>query len=161
MLGGEYVETGDLVRLIVIDFLTVVGITAIAGISAPRWPDRWLDRDRGPLRWFAPKHDGVFRFLRVSWLARIMPELGSTFGGASKSELPGRDAQSLRRYLIEVRRAEWVHIISTFSFLALIPFNPWWLTLLFAAIIVLGNAPFLLILRFNRLRLTRLLDRMS
>lgn len=153
--------TGEIARLILIDFLVIVGITAVVGVSAPRWPDRWLNRDRGPLRWFAPRRDGAFRTLRVAWLARTMPEWGSVFGGTSKRELPGRDVKSLQRYLIEVRRAEWVHIVAAFSFLALIPFNPWWLTLLFAAITLTGNTPFLLILRYNRLRLTRLLQRMA
>jgi glycosyl-4,4'-diaponeurosporenoate acyltransferase len=155
------VTTSEIARLIFIDFIVVVGITAIVGITAPRWPDRWLDSNRGPLRWFAPRRDGAFRTLRVTWLARTLPELGSTFGGTSKRELPGRDAASLQRYLIEVRRAEWVHIASAFSFLALIPFNPWWLTVLFGVITLFGNAPFLLILRYNRLRLTRLLERMT
>jgi glycosyl-4,4'-diaponeurosporenoate acyltransferase len=154
-------STGDLVRLVIIDIVVIAGLSVLVGVLAPRWPDRWLDRDRGPLRLTFPRRDSTFRALGVTWMATRLPELGSAFGGRSKASLPGRDAASLTRYLIEVRRAEWVHLASMVSFIPLVFFNPWWLTTTFAFITIVGNIPFLLILRFNRLRLTRLLKRRS
>lgn len=154
-------STGDLARLILSDIAVIAGLSIIVGATAPRWPDRWLTRNRGPMRIAIPRRESTFRALGVTWMARTLPEWGSIFGGQSKASIPGRDAESLRRYLIEVRRAEWVHLLSMITFVPLAFFNPWWLTLIFAFITIGGNTPFLLILRYNRLRLTRLLDRMN
>ena len=153
--------TGELVRLVLLDFLAVVAFAILIGAAAPRWPDRWLDRDRCLLRVTFPRRESTYRALGVPWLARHLPELGATFGGQSKAALPGRDAASLQRYLIEVRRAEWVHVLSLFTFIPLAPFNPWWLTAAYAGLVIGANTPFLLILRHNRLRLTRVLARMN
>jgi glycosyl-4,4'-diaponeurosporenoate acyltransferase len=94
-------------------------------------------------------------------LAERLPELGSTFGGATKSQLPGRDVTQIDEYLIELRRAEWVHWISLFSWVPIAFFNPWYLTLLFILILISGNTSFLLILRHNRQRLTALKRRLQ
>ena len=154
-------STHDLLRLIVIDIAVIAGLSIVIGATAPRWPDRWLDCDRGPLRWSFPRKGLTFRTLGVTWMAQHLPELGAIFGGASKATLPGRDAESLQRYLIEVRRGEWVHLLSMFTFIPLFFFNPWWLALIFTVIVIGGNTPFILILRYNRLRLSRLLKRMT
>jgi glycosyl-4,4'-diaponeurosporenoate acyltransferase len=154
-------STGDLVRLVLSDIALVAGVSILVGATAPRWPDRWLTRNRGPMRLSFPRRESTFRALGVTWLARRLPEFGAIFGGQSKATIPGRDTESLQRYLIEVRRAEWVHLVSLITFVPLAFFNPWWLTLVFAVITIAGNTPFLLILRYNRLRLTRLLDRMN
>lgn len=154
-------STGDLVRLILSDIAIVAGLSILIGATAPRWPDRWLSRNRGPMRLPFPRRESTFRALGVTWLARTLPEFGAIFGGQSKASIPGRDAESLQRYLTEVRRAEWVHLLSMITFIPIAFFNPWWLTLVFVVITIAGNIPFLLILRYNRLRLTRLLDRMN
>jgi len=153
--------TGELVRLVLSDIAIVAGLSILIGATAPRWPDRWLSRNRGPMRLSIPRRESTFRALGVTRLARRLPEFGATFGGRSKASIPGRDAASLQRYLIEVRRAEWVHLLSMLTFIPIAFFNPWWLTLVFAVITIAGNTPFLMILRYNRLRLTRLLDRMN
>lgn len=151
---------GDLVRLIAIDLLVVIVISAAVGVSAPHWSGAWLTRDYGPLR-RAPWESPTFfrRFPLATW-SRNLPEMGATFGGQSKRQSPDRDPLAIAAYLVELRRAEWVHWASAFSWVPLVFFNPWWLTLMFAAIVVLGNAPFLLILRSNRMRLTSILDRL-
>jgi len=48
-----------------------------------------------------------------------------------------------------------------FAWVPLLFFNPWWLTLLFAVVVVIINSLFLLVLRYNQLRLTALLARMT
>ena len=154
-------DVGALARLIVIDIVVICLVAIVIGGSAPRWPDRWLQRDRGPLR--LTRLDTVDRYRRIGigWWARVLPEGGSWLGGESKSALPGRDAESLRHYLVEVRRGEWVHWLMMFAWVPLIFFNPWWLTLLFAVIVFFVNLLFLLVLRYNQLRLTALLARMQ
>jgi hypothetical protein len=146
------------IQLIAIDLLIIIGISVIFGALAPRIPQRLLQPRRPKLtRW---ESDSGYRRLRAPVLARRLPELGTIFGGRSKSSLPGTSEEELLGYLVEVRRAEIVHIVSALSWLPLLAFNPWWLTLMFAAIVMTGNALFLIVLRFNQVRLIRLLNRL-
>jgi glycosyl-4,4'-diaponeurosporenoate acyltransferase len=146
------------IQLIAIDLLLIVGISVGFGALAPRIPRQWLlPRQPRLTRW---ESDSGYRKLRAPSLARRLPELGSVFGGRSKSALPGTSEAHLLDYLVEVRRAEIVHIVSALSWLPLLAFNPWWLTLAFASIVLIGNALFLIVLRFNRVRLIRLLNRL-
>ena len=95
------------------------------------------------------------------WFAKWLPEGGSWLGGQSKSNLFGIDAASLRDYLVEVRRGEWVHFLSAFTFLIIVPFNPWQLIVLWFFIVFIGNMVFFLVLRYNQLRLTSILARLG
>jgi hypothetical protein len=154
-------DGGALLRLGIIDFLVLVACAVLIGFIAPRCPDRWFERDVGPLRltrWDRPR---VYRRTGVPWFAKWLPEGGSWFGGQSKSSLFGVDAMSLRAYLIEVRRGEWVHFLSAFTFLVVVPFNPWQLNALWFCIVFLGNMVFFLVLRYNQMRLTSILARMD
>jgi hypothetical protein len=144
------------VLLGVIDIAIIAGLSVLIGATAPRWPDRWLRTDSWvtrPRRWETP---GFYRRLGVARLAHRLPEFGEVFGGRSKNEVPGRDVASLERYLVEVRRAIWVHYLSMLTWLPLVFFNPWWMTLAGAVIAVTVNIPFLIILRGNNVRLSRM-----
>lgn len=145
--------------MIAIDLVVVIAVSVLIGATAPRWPSRWLQRDRFLLTLLPWESASYFRALRVSrWAARL-PELGSAFGGQRKDELTGTSPIALASYLVEVRRAEWVHWGSILATLVLFVFNPWWLALAFVVAVSVGNAPFLLILRNNRLRIERILER--
>ncbi len=136
----------------------VAGWTVAVGATAPRWPAGWLARDRGPLR-LAPG-ESVARYRRVGvhrW-ARGLPEWGGVFG-VSKRRLPGSSPEQLAGYLVEVRRAEWVHWLSLLALVPIARSGPRWLGRMFAGVALAVNAPFLAILRFNRLRLQGLLAR--
>ena len=145
--------------LVALDVVVVVAVSIGVGAWAPRWPDRWLAHDTFPLTRLPGESLERYRRLGVPRLARRLPELGATFGGASKSALPGSTPDALRTYLREVRRAEWVHWLSVTGSLVLFAFNPWWLALAFVIAVLVGNLPFILVLRNNRLRITRILDK--
>ena len=150
---------GSSAALIGVDILVVVGLSILIGASAPRWPERWLQRDRGPLR-LGPFDDvRVYRRWHVPSLARRLPEAGSAFGGDSKKSLPGVGGGDLVRYLTEVRRGEWVHWLSMLTVMPLALFNPAWLWLAFVCIVVAVNGVFIAVLRYNRVRLTAILLR--
>lgn len=151
--------TGSLARLVVIDFIVLVVGTAIVGSMAPRWPNRWLTSDRGPLRLRSVDVPANYRRVHVQWLTATMPELGAACGGTSKKQLPGTDANSLQAYLVEVRRGEWVHWLACLPCIVLFFFNPLWLALLWSLVVVMVNGVFIVILRHNRIRLLRILER--
>jgi glycosyl-4,4'-diaponeurosporenoate acyltransferase len=147
------------VLLVVIDILVVLTVSIGAGALAPSWPDSWLDGDPVPLALGGWETPAFYRRLRIPRLARRLPELGDTFGGQSKSQLPGWQRDHLIAYRREVRRAEWVHWVSVVSALVLFAFNPWWLALAFVIVVTAGNLPFILVLRNNRARITRIIDK--
>lgn len=154
-------SASELAVLVVANIACVAGISIAIGITAPRWPSRWFTESRGPLRWQLPGEEAAFQCaIRGRWAQRL-PELGAMFGGVSKNSLPGRDLSSLQFYAIEVRRAEWVHLLSLLTFIPMLWFNPWWLSVLFGVIAVGVNLPFLIVLRYNRKRLERLIARRS
>ena len=152
---------GDLVRLIALDLLVVILISLAAGVSAPHWGGAWLTRDSWMLRPAPWESTAFFRRFPLKTWARLLPEMGATFGGRSKRQVPERDPAAVSAYLVELRRAEWVHWFSVFSWVPLAFFNPWWLTLIFAVLVTVGNGPFLLILRGNRMRVEAILDRLA
>lgn len=154
-------DNGALIRLVIIDLVILVGLAALIGAIAPRCPDRWFTRDWGPLKLTRWDRVAIYRRWGIPWFAKWLPEGGSWLGGVSKSSLFGMDVDSLRAYLVEVRRGEWVHVVSGFSFLVLVPFNPWQLVLAWFLIFFVGNLVFFLVLRYNQLRLTSLLNRMT
>lgn len=154
-------DGGAMLRLGVIDFVILAASAILIGFVAPRCPDRWFDRDRGPLRLTRWDRVRTYRRIGIPWFAKWLPEGGSWFGGESKSSLFGIDAASLRAYLTEVRRGEWVHFVSAFTFLVIVPFNPWQLILLWFCIVFIGNMVFFLVLRYNQLRLTSIITRME
>lgn len=148
------------VVLVVVDLGVILAMTVALGAWAPRWPDAWLTRDRGPLRLTPLDTLSVYRRLGVPGWGRRLPELGGLFG-TSKRSLPGRSRNALSAHVIELRRAEWVHWLSLLGLLPLAAFNPWWLWLGFAVVSCAANAPFLALLRCNRVRLLGLVGRLA
>ena len=150
-----------MVVLVVIDIAVVMTVSIGIGAWAPRWPARWLSSDPVPLRQLPWESPAYFRRLQVRRWTRILPEMGGTFGGQSKDSLPGHDPEALATYLVEVRRAEWVHWASLASAVVLFAFSPWWLALPFLLVVTAGNVPFLIVLRNNRFRIQRIIDHES
>jgi len=144
------------VLLGVVDIVVITGLSVLIGATAPRWPDTRLDHDTflsKPRGWETPT---FYRRIGATGLSARLPELGALFGGRSKREVPGRDLASLEQYLVDVRRAIWVHSLSMLTWLPLLAFNPWWLSLAGAVIAIGINIPFLVILRGNNVRLSRM-----
>ena len=142
--------------LIAVDVWFLVFVSVAAGFWATYWPDYWLQGDPIPLRLYRWESLELYRGLWVTTLARRLPEAGNTFGGHSKRQLFGSDELSLDRYLMEVRRGEWVHQISCLAAIPLFFFNPLWQAALFLLAALVVNAGFIIILRYNRIRLLKL-----
>ena len=118
--------------LLVADVAVVLGSSIAVGAVAPRWPQRWLERDPWPLHLLPWETLRFYRRLGIARMTRRLPELGTVFGGLSKARLPGTGLPVLLAYLRDVRRGEWVHWLSITASVVLFAFNPWWLALTFA-----------------------------
>jgi glycosyl-4,4'-diaponeurosporenoate acyltransferase len=132
----------------------------LVGLLANRLPERWLLAGllagRAPQGAGPPPRPTAPPGIRV-W-KRWIPDAGPALpGGIAKSSLVRRDPEILRRLLIETRRAELVH----WALWAAGLFTALWLppagvlvNLLFATAF---NLPCLLLQRFNRRRVRRVL----
>ena len=63
----------------------------------------------------------------------------------------------MQRYIVETRRAEWVHWLANLSVLPILLFAQWWIFLVFLIITIIVNAIPIMIVRYNRLRLLQYL----
>jgi glycosyl-4,4'-diaponeurosporenoate acyltransferase len=140
----------------------VIALNAL-GLPALQLGCAWIFT-RLPAAWFhppLPKTDrsrGYERFLGIKRWKDRLPDGASWFkGGFAKASLRQRDPQHLARFLRETWRGELCH----WTVLALIPvfflWNPGWADLVIAAYALAANLPCILVLRYNRQRLSRVL----
>jgi glycosyl-4,4'-diaponeurosporenoate acyltransferase len=137
------------------------GAQVSAGYAAHRLPLDRLRSDGRLLRLRRLEVGGRWYERRLHirrWKDRV-PEAGAFFaGGMAKRTLPGRSDGGLERFAAETRRAELAHWAS----FACLPFCLIWNDLLGVALMVLYgvavNLPPIAIQRYNRARISRVLD---
>lgn len=118
--------------------------------------DGWLTR---PRRW---EQDGRWyqRNLRIQRWKDRLPEKGDLFrDGFSKRHLTDRSDAHLERFRAETRRAELVHWCNLGAGPAFLLWCPPLLGGAMVAFGVVAHLPFIVVQRYNRLRLGLLLDR--
>ncbi len=97
------------------------------------------------------------RRLRIARWKDRLPEAGDLFADGYDKRVVTR--ADLPRYVIETRRAEYTHwaiMAATPLFLLWNPFLVWWAMVAYA---VIANLPCLVIQRYNRARVLRILSR--
>ena len=99
------------------------------------------------------------KYLKIDkWKDRV-PELGGVFGdGFQKRSIDLGTREQLELFIRETRRAELAHWVMTAGWIITIAFNPLWaivFNLIFAHIV---NFPCLIIQRYNRARLIKVLE---
>jgi glycosyl-4,4'-diaponeurosporenoate acyltransferase len=136
----------------------VVAIGYVAHVQPLRRVDHdtWLTRPRGfedGGRWYE-------RVLHIKQWKDRLPEGGSFFkGGFAKRTVAGGDAYVMQRFVAETRRAEYAHWVMMFGGVLFVPWNPWWADVFNVLLGIAINAPCLIVQRYNRLRLQRVLTR--
>jgi len=154
------VDVGDGVA-VALSSATWFLVSLLVGWRAVRWPPARLEP--GPVTHLrAWERSGATwqRLLRVRRWKDAIPEAGDLFaGGRSKRHIGGRSTADLDGYRRETVRAERVHWL----ILASTPLHALWCRPpLFAGMVgfgVLFNAPSIVIQRYNRGRLERVLAR--
>jgi len=140
----------------------VVALNAL-GLPALQLGCAWAFT-RMPATWFARSPGGgdarrYERALAIKCWKDRLPDGASWFkGGFAKAKLQRRDRRHLARFLQETWRGELCH----WTALALIPvfflWNPWWGDLVIALYALAANLPCILVQRYNRARLQRVLS---
>lgn len=112
-----------------------------------------------PFKW--EKNGEIWQDLfRVKQWKDILPEGSSIIKNAyNKKSLSDISANTLKKFIIEVRRAEQTHWVSMLPAPLFFFWNPIWAGWLMILYALLANLPFILIQRYNRPRLERIYKR--
>jgi glycosyl-4,4'-diaponeurosporenoate acyltransferase len=117
--------------------------------------DRWWARVREferDGRWYE-------QALRIKRWKDRLPELGALFQGGFAKRAVVRDPEYIARFVAETRRAEWVHWVALSLWPIFALWNPPWAVAVMFVYAVIANVPCLLVQRYNRIRLQRLVRR--
>lgn len=145
--------------------LNVIGIPVIhLGLSALflRLPADWFRSERFPFReqWWERGGRIYERLLAVRSWKRLLPDGASWLGGFSKAGLRARDRAYLETFRTESCRGEAAHYAQVPGILLTLVWNPWPVAaLVMVSYAFLSNAPCIIVQRYTRLRLSRLLAR--
>lgn len=121
-----------------------------------RLPDRWFEPP-GLMRWEAGGR-AYERWLGIKRWKAPLPDGANWFeGGFAKAKLASRQPAYLRRFLRETWRGEICHWLAIACAPTFFLWNPWWGDLVIVAYAITANLPCILVQRYNRARLTRLL----
>ncbi|GAB3111477.1 hypothetical protein GCM10027055_12130 [Janibacter alkaliphilus] len=135
---------------------------AATGYLAHRLPEHRLERDGVVLRLRGVETSGRWyrERLRIHRWKDLLPEAGALFdGGVSKRRLPATDRAGLETFVRETRRAELAHWWAMACGPVFVLWNPPLAGGLLVAYGIGANLPFILVQRYNRARLERLLVR--
>ena len=119
-----------------------------------------ISRDRWHLRTRAFESDGQWydSRLRIRTWKDHLPETGGWFG-LSERQLPGMSSDELERFALECRRGEMTHWAVLFATPAFAVWNSGLALVLVGVTGLVASVPFIAVLRYNRLRIERIIDR--
>ena len=148
----------NLGAVVLADTAMWAGWSVTVGYAASRMPVDWLSCDHWVTR-LRPWEQGGRRYEQFGvrrWKDRL-PEAGAFFGGISKRTLPRHDRVGLSRFAADTRRAELVHWAIPAALPVFALWNPPALLAAMAAYALVANAPCVIVQRYNRGRIERLL----
>ena len=137
-------------------YLAATGIAAF--LLGRLLPKQWFRGDAFPYRCF-PREQKLFRVLRVKeWQSRV-PDMSRILPGLMPAKKLTADTfRDLPRMIQETCVAEFIHTLLSVTGLACLAIWPGAGGIAVTAVyILLGNLPFIIIQRYNRPRLERLL----
>jgi glycosyl-4,4'-diaponeurosporenoate acyltransferase len=147
---------------VLVDCLAWATLSIVVGYTAVRASDRHFVADGWLLRARSWERRGRFYedHLRIKAWKASLPEAGHWFaGGFDKKHLREGSTAHLERFVVETRRAEWTHWMLLVAGPVFLLWNPLWLGLVMVAYALVANSPCILIQRYNRSRLERVLER--
>ena len=117
-------------------------------------PKHWLFRERGWERG-GQVYEKIFG---IRMWKGMLPDAAPWFKGFAKGKLASRDEEYLRAFIVETCRGEAAHYAQIPALLLTWLWNPWPVACLVLLIYALfSNLPCILLQRFTRIRLTRVL----
>jgi glycosyl-4,4'-diaponeurosporenoate acyltransferase len=135
---------------------------SLIGWCAHRLPTNWLDHDTWLTRPRSLERRG--HWYESVWRVRVwkdwLPEGGAFYrGGFAKRSVAGGAVDVMTRFVAETRRAEYAHWAMMAGAPLFFAWNSWRGDVVNVAFALAVNMPCLVVQRYNRLRLTRVLSR--
>jgi glycosyl-4,4'-diaponeurosporenoate acyltransferase len=158
-----WIDTNSTVTLI-LNIMLILFIHGGTVYVAMRLPATYLARDH----WWAKEQKferggrWYERWFRVTQWKDRLPDGGAwTKGGFKKAHLQRRDREYLNQFVLETKRGEWTHWLGFGVWPLFVIWNPWQGALILFLYSIIAHLPCIIVQRYNRLRLQRILDRTS
>jgi glycosyl-4,4'-diaponeurosporenoate acyltransferase len=98
------------------------------------------------------------RPLRIKSWRKVIPDGGAMFKrGFPKKNLENKNTGYLKTFLYETKRAELTHLLAILPAPLFFLWNIWWVGLIMIAYALIANLPCIMLQRFNRARISRVL----
>ena len=138
-----------------------IGFHLGAGYVAHRLPLAWLAALPVVGASYGWEREGrLYERLGIRLWKDWLPEAGAFFsGGFSKRRLDSREPDYLERFALETCRAEASHWLTGALALTFLLWTPWPVAALMVVYGAVVNGPFILVQRYNRARLRRVIAR--
>ena len=134
----------------------------IVSIGVALIPTQQLRRIRPYFRNFRNEADVLKRYLHIRRWKDQLPESSQfLFLSYDKSHFNEHTEDLVERFLLEVNRAELTHWLSMAPFPLFFLWNPPRYRAIHVVYAVISNLPFILVQRYNRIRLERVLKKMN
>jgi glycosyl-4,4'-diaponeurosporenoate acyltransferase len=146
----------------------MIGINALAWLSihlVPAWvitrlPLRFFNAEEFPFKSMMWERDGFWyeSALRIKRWKKMLPDGAPFFfGGFSQKKISSRESAYLRRFASETCRGEFVHMLVLCATPLFFIWNRGWAAVVNVAYAIAANIPCILSLRYNRMRILRML----
>lgn len=149
--------------IIILNIIAWLAIHLSIALLSLQIPDYYFTQKKGWFKSFNWEKEGQFweDFLHIRQWKDALPDSSSLFKSAfNKKKIACSDKESLEKFVIETQRAEWTHWFSMLPAPLFFIWNPVWAGWLMILYALIANLPFIIIQRYNRPRLLKLL-RMS
>lgn len=109
------------------------------------------------------EHNGRFyiKYLKIKKWKDYLPQYISKNGFSKRNllSITKLDTRYINNFILETCRAEWNHFVCCLYFLISFTINPMPYALIFSIIPIAVNLPFIIIQRYNRIRLKKLTNK--
>lgn len=147
--------------IILFDFIAWFFFHMTISLLCMRIPDDWFERAHKGFKPFLFENNGEVwnSHFRIRRWKKLLPDGSSVVKSAyNKTNLKGSDLDSLRKFIIETKRAELTHWLLILPSILFFIWNPPWAGFWMVVYAMIANVPFILAQRYNRPRLERLLQ---
>lgn len=145
--------------IIILDFVAWFFFHMTISLLLMKVSDAWYEKtEKGFQAWEWERKGNIWHSLfRIRDWKRFLPDGTMIVKAAyNKTNLQATDLESLRKFIIETKRAELTHWILISPSLLFFIWNPPWAGIIMVVYALLANVPFIMAQRYNRPRLERL-----
>ncbi len=148
----------------ILDFSLWPLIHIIIGYIGARIPSKYFERDAWPYKKSAIEMEGkLYNFFGIKRWKSILPDGARLVdrNGFPKKKLASLQEEYIEKFIIETRRAEFVHLIHLPFLIIFFLFNPLFGDIIMIIYAFFMNVPCIFAQRYNRIRLMKVLDHMK